>query len=491
MKIAIIGKGAAALGVVTALKEAEAPASAIDIYTNEKLGKAQNDKVSLNKIKTFYKDNLGWHIIPQKINIKKGIIDNKPIFDTSYEPLSLWGNSFIPFSENELHLLGKFSQERIYNAYKIISTVVPISGDKNDNIEKALRNTFVNQPKIEMNEKLNVMKEKLDGYWKTVSFISGYPRLSLVTNSDSYKHSQDCDCIINNCNLHKLFLASDVEEIMNSVNLPISIIRENVSKLDYKNRRLQLWDPSLTDKFSEAYDLIFVCAGAKGTLKLLKKTEPDKSLTIHDNAMYLFPIFSLAPIRKNKSNVKFSLTSLISIISSNFRDSDEKHFLQIYPFSKHLLRQTFPPFLWPLSDFMSGWLQKFIFIGMLLLDDEDCTKYFVASFGDIENYKKSWPPASQKKKVRFILSALKKKLAPHHLILKSLIKRTRTSHHFGKICVDQEPLGEYVQKLNNAGIYFCGSSIFKKLPAISPTYSIMSQSYLITEDAIKQHFSTG
>ena len=265
MKIAIVGKGASMLGVITALNHAMIKHLKVDIFYNDIHFDISEKNATEKEVKEFYKKNVKLKLVPSKINIKKNIIDNSKIFEENYEAMSLWGTSFLPFTDIDLKKNG-LPKEKMQIAYDEISKVVPISSDKEDFLENFYGNTYVNQSPLEVDLNVSNMINNLNGQSKNYIFVSGQSRLALY-NNENLNNSSKCECIINNCKKHKLFLSNEIFEYLNKSKINFQLINREVKRIDFKDKKIILND--IDQSYNNQYDLIFICAGAKKTLNLL------------------------------------------------------------------------------------------------------------------------------------------------------------------------------------------------------------------------------
>ena len=110
------------------------------------------------------------------------------------------------------------------------------------------------------------MINNLNGQSKNYIFVSGQSRLAL-NNNENLNNSSKCECIINNCKKHKLFLSNEIFEYLNKSKINFQLINREVKRIDFKDKKIILND--IDQSYNNQYDLIFICAGAKKTLNLL------------------------------------------------------------------------------------------------------------------------------------------------------------------------------------------------------------------------------
>jgi hypothetical protein len=481
MKIAVVGKGAACLGVISALQNSQTKIDQVDIFTKNQVSAKKKKIFSNVEINSFFKSIDSSSMIPSKINIQEQISDNQDLFRESYDPMMLWGTSFLPFPRNELQSLN-INEKKIYNSYREIAKIIPIAGVNNDNIEKYLE-TFPNNihPTVDNNFEyiVNLLNKKDENRFK---FISGKSRLALK-NNEINKINTKCSCIINNCEKHDLYLANDIDQYINESNLNFRIISSSVDHIDFKEKKVSFCNQNKKEQIQRTYDLIFICTGAKETALLLKKSLNSENISVYESSSFIFPIIA---INKNiflSNDNSFTLTSAVSFIQDNAKNK-ENHFLQIYKSSEYIWMNFFPKFIWPLNKIFSFFLSKIIFFGVVYLDDKNSIKY---NFYDRKNTKfKKIEKSDNKTKAKLIIKNFSKKLGKSFFALDLFTLTKKTSHHFAKVTVENNPLSKLNEHYKSQGIYFCGSSIFSRVPASSPTFTIIAHSHMIAEESLKE-----
>ena len=482
MKIAVVGKGAACLGVISALQNSQKKIDKVDIFAKNQLSTKKKKIFSSKDINSFLKSINSNSIIPNKINIQEQVSDNQDLFRESYDPMMLWGTSFLPFPSNELHFLN-INKKKIYDSYREIAKIVPISGVNNDNIEKYLEITFSNKihPTVDNNVEciINLLNKKEETRFK---FISGKSRLALK-NHERNKINAKCSCIINNCEKHDLYLANDIEQYIKDTNLNFQIISASVDNIDFQEKKVSFYIKNKKEQMQRTYDLIFICTGAKETALLLKKSLNSENVSVSESSSFIFPIIATNKNIFLSNDYSFTLTSAVSFIQDNARNK-ENHFLQIYKSSESIWMNFFPKFIWPLNRVFSFFLSKIIFFGVIYLDDRNSIKY---KFYDKKNINfKKIEKNNSKFKAKLIIKNLSKKLGKSFFALNLFTHTKKTSHHFAKVIIEDNPLSELNENYKKQGIYFCGSSIFSKVPASSPTFTIMAHSHMIARESLKE-----
>ena len=483
MKIAIIGKGASSFGVVLALETKYKFISQVDIYSKKKIITHDKNIFSGNQINNFLKKNIQSLNIPSKINIQTGEVADQELFNETYEQMSLWGASFIPFSKEDIESSGLKWRE-VITSYNEISKKVPISGNSKDKIEDYYQNTFINESKVEIDDNLHHIIKKCNTNNMYLNFVTGYARLALSVNDN--KQFEKCECIINNCVKHNLFSSTEINKYILNSKLKTNFINHDIFKINFENKKI-IYNDHNQEKKSKNYDLIFICSGAKSLLSILGNSLNIEKLSISDSSSYLFPLLAINGNIFKKNSYNFSLTSVISKVIHHNLSSKEEYFLQFYKTPEYLWKNLFSSYLWPLNIILSKILSKIIYVGSIYLDNNYVTEYDITYKNNKISYVSHQKEA--KGKVSFIIKNLNQKLGKRLIALRYFLFKNKHSHHFGNLKCENFNINEFAKQQSKNGIYFCGSALFNSLPPESPTFTIIAQSHQIAMKCVKKYFS--
>ena len=472
MKVALIGMGASAFGSFIALEEFGRKIESLDIYTKKKRTIEKKKVFENSRVNSFYRSLKYKSLIPPKINIQSRDSDTDEIFKESFEAMNLWGASLLPYLKRDLSR-NRLCHDEFMVAYKNIGSHLSISGDKKDQIEKLFKLTYINEKKISIDHNISDILKSLKLQNNNFKIFSGVARLALkhkFKKPANNEVDQICECSTNNCQFHDIFMEPDIEKHFLKSDLKTKIFYNEVEKVNLNEAYISYIDKGTLKSKRTHYDLIIICTGPKETIKLIQRSTKINKFNLSDSKSYLFPIFAINGNIFKKNIESFSLTNAISVIQSI--ENNEQYFLQVYKGSADLWKAFLPFVFWPLIRFF----KKFIYFGVLYLDNPDRIDYQVNLANDAFNINKV--SKNSKKKVRSILSSLSSLLRKKFLIISYFYFEKKTSHHFGRLLVNGSYIQDWHKKSNSSKIVFSGAANFKKLPSSSPTFTVMAEGYI-------------
>lgn len=474
MKICIIGKGASAMGVLSAIEDLDLKYDKIDLISPENF--SSNDaNFNQRKEKHFFKKKKYFSFLPQKINIKTNIDEKNLLQNENNTYLSLWGLSLLPFSKKQLSD-NKINIHDMDEAYKRIARIIGISGNKRDSIEKYLVNSYINETQVNVDNRISEIIDLLNVSTNEMQITSGAPRLAL-RNVNNLKNSV-CKCVINNCEIHKPFTNIEIDKFILNLKLKINFIKSKVLKINFTNKEV-IFINTENKRIKKNYDIIFVCSGIKNNCLILKNSLVSGSLTYKDNASYIFPILSFKT-NSNKKSANFSLTNGISYLKIN----NKNHFIQYYSLNDYYFSTMMPYFiLFFLKPFLKL-LKKYLIIGVLYLDDE-CSEVVYLKKNKFVKTKN----INNTKEVKDSLLQIKKLLRKRFMVFNKFFLKQKSSHHLGGIKINKIFLNDFFKKNKFQNVFFCGSSSFHKNSSSSPTMSIIAFSRLLALKKLKSLIS--
>ena len=483
MKIAIIGSGAAAFGALGYLTDEKCPAASIDIISPQFAARSDNKVESNSSIRKIYKA-CRRTVVPEKINVRAGVADSEEPYRQKHTNLLLWGCSALPYPADDYETLTRFDRADFASALGKISEMMAISGDRDDKLSAFLGAYHLSEMPIESHWRLKGLTAQLNRSETDHKCVAGTPHMALTHNVGA--SANVCDCFINNCSQHTLFMMHQFQHGCSAWEQKVRRIDGYVTEIDRDGSLIINEGKNKKNVLRNTYDKIFVCAGAFGTADLLLKSKFADQAVVHETISYVVPFLSFRGSKMQKKEHYFSLTNLIAFIENRKVAQPERSFIQFYPTSRYLLRRWFPLRIWWVADLITKLISRYLFIAVIYLDDHLC-----AQVAAIENLKVASTTASvetpkrTKSAVRTVVRVLKQLLGFRFFPL--AIRRAATSHHFGKLKVDGKLLADGDDFFSSKNIYFCGSSVFRHLPASSPTLSICAHGYLVAKAALEGH----
>ena len=485
MKIAIIGSGAAAFGALGYLTDEQCPAASIDIISPLCVSELDNDVLNDGAIRNFYR-SCKRTLVPAKINVRAGVSDREEPYQRKDTNLLLWGCSALPYPADDYETLTRFDSSDFASALKKISEMMPISGARDDKLSAFLGADHLNEMPVKSHRKLKGFMPFLNKSETDHKCLAGTPHIALTHNIAA--SAKPCDCFINNCSQHTLFLMYQFQHVSNAWGKKIRRIDGCVTDIDWERSSIVIEETNTETVQRKTYDMIFVCAGAFGTAELLLESKYADQIVVHDTASYVVPFLSFGAWKVKKEENFFSLTNLVAFIETRKVTKPERSFIQFYPTSRYFLRRWFPLTVWWVADLITNLLSRYLFIAVIYLDDNSCATVTVTKRPHAAGERVSAKtPKRSGAAVCAVVKVLKRMLGYRFFPL--ALRRANTSHHFGKLEADGKLLADGDDFFSSKNIYFCGSSVFRHLPASSPTLSICAHGYLVAKAAFEGHVS--
>jgi ferredoxin len=496
-KIAIVGTGAAGLGVLTALidKKKDFKIVVFDIGDNiapkNKVDSSDNNQI-LQYYSQVYRDirrNNSFEFPPPKTHFAEKIprqpVGKKlKIFKSrAFGGLTnYWGATMLPLTDREMKGW-PIKKEDLYPYYEKISELVGLSsGD--DDLNKYFKRDFSTRPAIrpvDILEKLDKVVHQ-NSHQNNYHFFSGSNRCGLETREGRSNSCVYCGQCLAGCFNDSIY--SSRMSIKKYLNDPrVEYIQEKVIKISNDNFSSVITE---TGRVYKGFNKVFLGAGCPHTTEIVMRSiNYQGTLSMADNAVYVFPVFYWGKGTKEKNNQEY--ISLCNLIVCCVPDEKTEPMLQlqIYPSFEYLWRYNIPSWLWPavkpLANYSRG---RIAFVRMY-----DHSKY------------------SQSYSLRMVNDKLvmdREKQSAGGQRVRNLFKTIRKTMNHGKFYVP--PIKPILQKVNShytstlpyngnkikvsslgeimKNVFVCDSSVFLDSPAVNPGFTIMANAYRVADKVV-------
>ena len=262
----------------------------------------------------------------------------------------------------------------------------------------------------------------------------------------------------------------------------VKYVKDKVKRINKKTDYLEI---ETENGIISGISKVFLCAGCPHSTEIVMRSMGlNRSLTMADNAVYVFPIFYLG--RKLSEDVK-SYLSLCNLIFGCIPKSSSEHFaqVQVYPNFDYLWRYNIPANLWPIFRPIVSSLRPHIFWGRLYLHSDYSQAYSL----ELKNDKLTMDEAKKPEAgelVKKLMSAIRGAVNSHGFYIPPIppIRQKVNSHYaatlpFNNSKVEVSPLGEVMP-----GVYLCDSSCFPDSPAVNPGFTIMANALRIADQIL-------
>jgi hypothetical protein len=483
-KIAIIGSGASAAGVILGLLDNKKFDISLSVYDIAEIPDLNFDN-SLrhedheNIYKRLHKYNSRFQFPPPKslfgLTQKPFNVEGKRLLWNSqfYGGMTnFWGGGMFPFRKSDF-LSWPFKYEEMKPYYQSAAKHIGISG--NHDFENIFEDSFFNLPEIKTPNFFENFCNPLNTETNSFAFFGGVTNLALNTSSRSHgKCNYQGNCMVG-CPKKSVWCASKSFDENAKYFKKFHFIKAKVyfikdHKIYFKENKEDQGYQS-----SEKYDNIYIAAGAINSSEIVIRTFGlSKSPILQDNSIITLPL--IKPFgAKYYSNQKYLALSNFSIFAEKINDRDFVSQISIYPFFNHLLRYYINSKIWGLSDKISSILRWRFLAGRLCLGGKYNTKYEIKlNKNNLEFAILSEPVVDDE--IVLMMNELKVELKNIGIYMPFRYNMSKaTSSHYGSTfpyngtTLNVKRNGE-IKK----GIFLVDSSVFVTLPAISPTFTIIA-----------------
>lgn len=499
MRCAVIGSGAAALGVLDSLvaltprpeitlievgKPATAPDRAEDaaqdideIYKRLYRELFARSPRKLPPPKTHFGE-----LIPKYAVAGGGTLYRSEAFGglTKY-----WGGTLLPFTEAEMDSW-PFGPQRLDPFYARIAKRVGVSGGV-DPLLQYFGRDFATRPAVKPLDAFlhlsNTINEHGSDQTQGSRIIAGLNRCAIETRVESFHKCVYCGECMAGCAMGSIFsTAVSIGRMLEDKQIK-ELVTGRVTRLDLSRRMIEI----ATEHGSEqllGFDKVFLCAGTIGSAEILMRSIGLISgPVVTDNSVYVFPIINLGRGTRMATTGYLGLTNLIlaCVPPQGARYAQ----VQIYPNLDYLWRYNTPPFLWPVLAPLVRASRNRIFWGRLYLHSDHSQRYALGLEKDRLRIEEERPPEATGE-VKRLMNAIRQAVGKGYFVPPFPPFRQRSNSHyggtfpFGNTLLDVPSSGEV-----GSGIYLCDAATFPDIPAVSLTFSIMANAGRIAWEAMQ------
>jgi ferredoxin len=495
LRVGVVGGGPSAFGALARLvtlkkhgHEIEIDLFSVGDPEQEKFIAANYKQVYSNKdvnliIKTLKQEKSGGLLPPRSFNLKTmqeydgvNITSGIKRSETFGGLGNYWSSSVFPMNRIFDPLYERLGD--IEEHYKFLSELIPISGVRGDGMKTFFDDQHINMSSIDVASGLKKLKSD-EGVEKKERFeiLVGTNRFAVNTNSDDRDGCIHCGDCLYGCPRDAIFRAGKaIQKIASEGECNIKF--EKVLTVRTSNRQVQL----ITDRGESIYDRIFLCAGAPNTIEIVGKSfgEPTRRITIYDNLLWYFPVFSFFPKKTRFLESSFAFAELAGGIFDHANLS-----------YNHLLISSLPSaivenFIYrnPISRVSTKLISNHLIVGAMYGSPEEYIKYHVKYYdgnmrlGEVEKS----VDGMNKEKFDFLKKYLSDRGWYTHRML--AFQHDTSGHYTGNLgeAYDVEDLPKTGRFRDN--IYICDSSSWNMASMSQQhTFTIMAYASKIVQNA--------
>jgi len=489
MKVAIIGSGPAAAGVLIGLTK-HAPDASVTVFDIGKVPDVSpvHDRApkewsedEYEKLHAQIKSQFGFAFPPPKTFFGQGLRKHqagpnaKPFISEFYGGLSRhWSASVFPFVQNDFEgwPVGLAEMSEYYSE---VSEEIGISG-RYDELNTYFGEDFVNRPPIDipapikkLNDQINSRKDQAGPY----NIVSGLNRLAVETKSSAANSCVYCGECMYGCFRSSIYDATKTIERAKSHGMVEKIVNAKVATVSSSNGSVSL---KTTDGHHNGFDKLYLGAGCFGTSEIMMRTLGlEDGITVKDNNSYVFPIFYLGGNSRNGNHSEYiSITNTILACVPRDEDGHYAH-VHISPFADYYWRYYFPVGYWRYLKFFASKFKARMILAKMYFPTQISKSYSLSLKDDkLDVSKRSYGQSDEY--ARKVLKQLRSVVSGRGFILPpvKLVRMSTSSHYVGAFpyADTNVPVASTGEIMPN--VYVADSSVFPESPAQTLTFTIMA-----------------
>lgn len=507
MKVAIVGSGAAAIGVLAGLEQF-APAGA-EITVFDLGGQIEpvpaltgDDGFGREDIARIYRRLHAVHgraFPPPKSHFgqspAKYPVDGKTLLWKSEHRGGLtnfWGGGMFPFAGRDF-AGWPVSAEEMAPYYRLIADRVGVCGEP-DALTTYFRNDYINRPPLQTSPVIEALCDTInshsrEGEMAGYRMLAGSSRLALETRPD---HPHACvysgECMLG-CPREAIWSAGQEMDHYQAAGIVSSYVVARVSRV--QDHRIYYQVPgrlSVVDHIAGPFDRIYLAAGCIGSTEIVMRSLGlDRGPQMLDSALLSFPILyaGRAGGLTGGGIPYFSLCNL-SLMAVPSDPAAAAAQVSIYPAFDHLWRYYLPESLWSAMRGVGRMLRWRLLLGRVYLTGAANSTYDFQLRDDHLFIRRGQKPAAAPG-YRAFRDSLRRAANHSGFYIPPLppIIHGTSSHYAGTLpygggLVDMPRYGRIAP-----GVYLADASTFPRLPAISPTFTIMANACRTAHESLQ------
>jgi ferredoxin len=483
LKIAIIGSGASAVGVLSGI-EASGVTAEVIVYSSEKyFGFSPLDSYAAADIERFCADVYA--------DIKRRAVDypprktfygdTVPCYTVNGEErffkvdmfggqTNIWGGSVLPLRKEDF-ASWPISREELEPHYQAIADLTGIAGQR-DRISDFIQLDYSNTPPVKQLSGFRFLGDYLNSHAESddYSFHAGGCPFTVDTGNDSLKRCIYCGECMAGCPRDSIYssrpmLRKYIEQ------KAIQFVGKNIRKIDIRDNKPAVW---AEDGKEESFDRVFLCAGCVSTTEIVMRSLSIRTgPVLQDNAIYQFPILNMSRHADKDKNEYFGLTNLMLLLEPK---KEELPFLQaqLYPSVDYFWRTLVPRWSWNIVRYPLQWLRDRVLWVRVYMDAEDSCRYVVSLDNDHVIFKEEGVP--DRRHLTVFMHNLRQALkGSMYFLIPVRPGLAHTSAHLSSTF----PYGGDMINVSRDGeimphVHIADSTCFPESPVISPTLTIMA-----------------
>jgi ferredoxin len=488
MKIAIIGSGAAALGVLDHLStlqirpditlidrvEPSAPADPpVDSWTPDRI-RALYRRIKAEQEIAFPPPKTNFGVVP-KMRLVEGW---GRVWDSaSYGGLTnIWGLCMVPFTDGDLKGW-PYGRAELDPHYAAISKGIGIAGER-DALNNCLGEDFVTQPPIATPPIISMLAQRINSHpaGDAFHFAAGISRMAVETRPEEANTCIACGECMLGCPRRSMHSTVPIMETWRRSGLIARAVPGRVLAVERQTRTVTIEMANGRRESMGPFDRIYICAGCIGTTEIAMRTLGLRDgPRIVDNGVYTFPlIYTGPPLSASYDQRRYLALTNLLINAIPLTSAGRPAQLQVYLFFDHLWRFFTPFALWPVMAKLSCTLRRRVLLVRIYLHGDHSQRYAIRIDGERPARLSLAHTGTPIQQIPDLWPLIRRNIGGDGFIIPPLrpTPQKTSSHYAASLPLGREPVA--MDASIAPGVYICDSSVFPSAPAASPTFTIMA-----------------
>lgn len=488
-RFAVIGTGAAALGVLDALlskapdatiivfdigdnpaPEPEAGAEAGPFYDAIYAGLRASGLRGFPPPKTHFGARLPVHPAGQ------GLIESRSFGGLT----NFWGATMLPFTDAELHNW-PVGLKALAPHYARIAALAGIAGGR-DALDGYFGAEYVNRPAIRVTRSLARLSERVGARTcGAYMILAGANRCAIETRAGATQSCTGCGECLAGCYRGAIYSARHSLAAMLK-DPRVLAIKGRVTSVDPRLGAVhfeEAGDPAILQGFGR----IFLAAGCLGTTEILMRSAGvARANPLRTNSVHVFPILNFGR-GDGGARAHVSLANLILACLPEGHAAPMAQ-AQIYPNPDYLWRPQMPTLMWRILRGAIAASRARMYWGRLFVHSDQSQSYGVSLASGVLALEEGISP--NRTEPARVLESLKAAVSANgfRMLTRPTVLQKSSVHYgatfgYGNALLPVSSTGEALPR-----VHVCDSTVFPEMPAVSPTFTIMANARRTAMEAL-------
>lgn len=391
-----------------------------------------------------------------------------------------WGATMLPFTEVELRTW-PIPFKALAPHYARIAELAGIAGSK-DALDGYFGAKYVNRPAISVTPVLGRLSARIGARnGGRYQILAGANRCAIETRVQATHACTGCGECLAGCYRGAIYSARHSLTAMLK-DQRVKVINARVIRVDPHMGSIQI-ELAGEKPVINGFDRIFLAAGCLGSTEILmRSTGLVRANPVRTNSVHVFPILNFGR-GDGAVRAHVSLANLILACVPDGHDAPMAQ-AQVYPNPDYLWRPQMPAALWQLVRGAVAASRARLFWGRLFVHSDQSQSYLAGLRNDALILDEGQAP--DRAEPAQVLKSLKQavtsgglRVLTHPTILQKASVHYGSTFGYGNTILPIPATGEALPR-----IHICDSTVFPEMPAVSPTFTIMANARRTAMEAL-------